>query len=413
MTDIDIVATPPVPMGLARLATIAFRGGDLRPLAADLAARLAGNHRDAAALYDLAIIFQLFGERQKGLAQLAQALSLERVYHRPSPAAAKPLSLLMFAVPGDFMANTPIEFILQDAPVSLHIAYIGPDGSPPSPLPDHDVAFVGIGESTEAKPPLAGLASHLAHWPRPVLNAPLRIADLARERLFRLLAHAPGIAIPATIEAERDTLSSMAEGTVTPGAVLPDTDIYPIIVRPVGSHAGHGLQRLDGPAAATRYLESQPSQRFFLSRFIDYSSPADGLFRKYRVAMIDGEPFLCHMAISSHWMVHYLNAGMTDDAAKRAEEAAAMASFETGFARRHATAFAALHARIGLDYFAIDCAESRDGELLIFEADTAMIIHSMDPPEMFPYKAAQMAKAYAAFEAMLRCAEGHVARPGT
>lgn len=398
-------------MGLARLATIAFRGGDLRPLATDLATKLAGDPRDAAALYDLAIIFQLFGERQKGLAQLAQALSLERVYHHPSPSAeTAPLSLLMFAVPGDFMANTPIEFILQDAPVSLHIAYIGPDGSPPSPLPDHDVAFVGIGESTEANPPLAGLASHLARWPRPVLNPPLRIADLARERLFRVLAHAPGIAIPATIEAERDTLSSMAEGTLTPGAVLPDADTYPIIVRPVGSHAGHGLERLDSPDAVARYLEGQPSRRFFLSRFIDYSSPADDLFRKYRIAVIAGEPFLCHMAISSHWMVHYLNAGMTEDPAKRAEEAAAMASFATDFARRHAAAFEALHKRIGLDYFAIDCAESRDGKLLIFEADTAMIIHSMDPPEMFPYKAAQMAKAYAAFEAMLRRAAAMTAQ---
>jgi len=413
LTDIDIAASRPVPMGLARLATTAFRGGDLRPLAADLAAKLAGNHRDAAALYDLAIIFQLFGEREKGLAQLARALSLERVYHRPSPPAeAEPLSLLMFAVPGDFMANTPIEFILQDAPISLHIAYIGTDGSPPSPLPDHDVAFVGIGESTEAKPPLAGLASHLAQWPRPVLNAPLRIADLARERLFRVLADARGIAIPATVEVDRRTLSSMADGILTPHAALPDADSFPIIVRPVGSHAGHGLERLDGPEAIGRYLEGQPSQRFFLSRFIDYSSPVDGLFRKYRIAIIDGEPFLCHMAISRHWMVHYLNAGMTEDAAKRAEEAAVMSSFKTDFARRHATAFAALHERIGLDYFAVDCAESCDGRLLIFEADTAMIIHSMDPPEMFPYKAAQMSKAYAAFQAMLRRAAGREAKPG-
>ena len=124
--------------------------------------------------------------------------------------------------------------------------------------------------------------------------------------------------------------------------------------------------------------------------------------RKYRIALVDGAPFLCHMAISSHWMVHYLNAGMTEDAGKRAEEARAMADFEADFAKRHATGFAALRERIGLEYFAIDCAESRDGNLLVFEADTAMIIHSMDPPEMFPYKAAQMEKAYAAFQTMLR-----------
>ena len=55
-----------------------------------------------------------------------------------------------------------------------------------------------------------------------------------------------------------------------------------------------------------------------------------------------------------------------------------------------------------LDYFAIDCGELPDGSLLLFEADVAMIVHAMDPPDMFPYKAPQMRKVFAAFTAMLR-----------
>ena len=108
------------------------------------------------------------------------------------------------------------------------------------------------------------------------------------------------------------------------------------------------------------------------------------------------------MAVSGHWMVHYLNAGMTESAARRAEEARAMAQFDHGFARRHAGAFEALHARLGFDYYQIDCAETRDGRLLLFEADAAAIVHLMDPPEMFPYKPAQMRRVFAAFERMLR-----------
>ena len=100
-------------------------------------------------------------------------------------------------------------------------------------------------------------------------------------------------------------------------------------------------------------------------------------------------------------MVHYLNAGMDLDAAKRAEEAAMMATFEQGFAARHAAAFAALHAAFGLDYFAIDCAEDRDGALLLFEADTAMIVHDMDPPDLYLYKPPAMAKLFAAFQALI------------
>ncbi len=84
-----------------------------------------------------------------------------------------------------------------------------------------------------------------------------------------------------------------------------------------------------------------------------------------------------------------------------------MAGFDEGFARRHAAAFAQLQAAIGLDYLVIDCAETPDGRLLLFEADVAMIVHAMDPPDLFPYKGPQMRKVFAAFQAML----ANAARP--
>ncbi|MGH6970728.1 MAG: hypothetical protein ACREEQ_03885, partial [Caulobacteraceae bacterium] len=148
------------------------------------------------------------------------------------------------------------------------------------------------------------------------------------------------------------------------------------------------------------YLGGRTEPTFYVSPFVDYSGP-DGRFRKLRVAMVGGRPFLVHMAISDHWMVHYLNAGMDLDPAKRAEEAEAMATFETGFAARHGAALAAMHRAFGLDYFALDCAEDREGRLLLFEADTAMIVHDMDPPDLYPYKPPAMRKLFAAFQALV------------
>ncbi len=78
-----------------------------------------------------------------------------------------------------------------------------------------------------------------------------------------------------------------------------------------------------------------------------------------------------------------------------------MATFETGFARRHAKAFSALHKRLGFDYYSIDCAETRDGRLLVFEADAAAIVHLMDPPDLFPYKQAPMQRVFEAFRKLL------------
>jgi hypothetical protein len=57
--------------------------------------------------------------------------------------------------------------------------------------------------------------------------------------------------------------------------------------------------------------------------------------------------------------------------------------------------------RIGLDYFTVDCAENKNGELLIFEADNTAVVHNMDSPEVYPYKAPQMRRIFDAFAEML------------
>jgi len=100
---------------------------------------------------------------------------------------------------------------------------------------------------------------------------------------------------------------------------------------------------------------------------------------------------------------------MRESAAKRDEEAQFFANFDDDFARRHAGALSAIATRIGLDYFAIDCAELRDGRLLLFEADIAMIVHAMDPPDVFPYKGPQMRKVFDAFRTYLLHKAGRAA----
>jgi hypothetical protein len=107
------------------------------------------------------------------------------------------------------------------------------------------------------------------------------------------------------------------------------------------------------------------------------------------------------MAIADRWDIWYLNAGMTQSAEKRSEEERFMRDFDYGFAFRHRNALAAVAGRVGLDYFTIDCAENKDGELLIFEADNTAVVHNMDSPEVFPYKPPQMHRIFDAFAAML------------
>lgn len=205
--------------------------------------------------------------------------------------------------------------------------------------------------------------------------------------------------MPPTARLGRDDLASVAEGRADLADYLPGA-AFPIIVRPVGSHGGKGLVRIDEPSGLGACLENEPGPSFYVAPFVDYRS-RDGLYRKYRIAFIEGGPFLCHLAISADWLVHYMNSGMDQDPAKRAEETRAIDEFEGGFMIRHDQALRSLAARIRLDYFVIDCGETGDGALLIFEADNAAAIHDLDLPELYPYRRPQMRRVFDAFEAML------------
>lgn len=388
-------------IGLAKLMRMAFSGVDLAPLGTQLIER-AGSVTGAAggnALMDLSTVLQLRGDRELALAMQSQALEMQQIYSPPTAANQVNIRLLAIMGPGDLMANTPLEFLLENSDVALDILYVAPGLPLPPSLPEHDVLFVAIGESDENIPLLEEIERAIKSWPRPALNMPERIALLSRDSACALLKSAPGIVMPDTVRIDRHVLEQISREELSIVAVLEDGN-FPVIVRPVDSHAGKGLAKLDDVAAIADYLQAMLQDEFYVARFVDYRG-TDGLFRKYRIVLIEGRPFVCHMGISAHWMIHYLNAGMAENAGKRAEEERFMAGFDEGFALRHAGAFRAIYERMGLDYLGIDCGETPDGSLLIFEVDSNMIVHAIDPVDVFPYKQPQMRKVFAAFREML------------
>ena len=391
-------------LGNARLMKMAFDGRDLAPLGADLLNRVAADPGDADALMDLSAIAQLTGDRENGMVFQQLALELRQHFHMPAPSGRQAIRLLALMGTGDFMANTPLDFLLEGSDVALDMVYVGPGLPFPPALPEHDVLFVAVGESEENQPLLHQLAEFLKSMPGPVLNRPEGVAGLSRDGVCEALAGIPGLIMPPSVRIARSELADIAQGRRSAAQWLGDPGL-PMIVRPVDSHAGRGLERIGEAGELNAYLNEYGQDDFFISPFVDYRG-ADGLFRKARVAVIDGRPFAAHMAVSDHWMIHYLNAGMAESAAKREEEAAFMAGFDQGFAARHAEALDAVTRKLGLDYYALDCAETADGRLLIFEADSSMVVHSMDPEDLFPYKKPQMRKVFAAFRDLLAKAAG-------
>lgn len=386
-------------IGFARLTRMAFNGIDLSPLWQRLMAQVADGTADAGCALDLSLIAQLLGERETGLSIQAEALAFHQLYRSPCSAKPPRLRVLALAAAIDMGGNTPIEFLLEESGIELQTLYVVDGMELPEQLPDHDVAIVVASDSEECRGALRTIDRAVASWPRPLLNPPHLIGNLDRDKLHRLLGGIEGLDIPATFDMTRGQLFDVSRSKLSFSDVSVGTQ-FPVIIRPRGSHAGVGLAKLDDANAVDRYLEERPELEFFVSRFVDYASE-DRLFRKYRVAFVEGRPYACHMAIADRWDIWYLNAGMSEDAAKRLEEETFMRTFDTGFARRHRTALTEMAGRVGLDYFTIDCAENKHGELLVFEADNTAVVHNMDSPDLFPYKPPQMRSIFEAFAAML------------
>lgn len=389
-------------IGFAGLWRLELSGLEIARLGPMLEARLARDPRNADAMMDIATlsILTLIPEnRAAAFAMQARALGIKQVFRIPAARQPAALRVLAIASPGDMTAITHLDCLLEGSDVELQMLYARPGVAFPSALPEHDLVFVAAGESPANRPVLAQIARFAGTSAKPVLNVPERILLLSRDSVARMLRTVPGVAMPVTAGIARRELERVARGELPVAAVLED-GAFPIIARPLDSQGGKDLDRLESPAALAAYLRRVPGEAFFISRFVDYSGPG-GYYRKYRVVMAGGRPYACHMAISERWMIHYVNADMDASAWKREEEARFMEGFDSGFALKHALALSAIDRLLGLDYYAIDCAETRAGELLVFEADTAMLVHSMDPADLYPYKQAPMRRIFAAFRALL------------
>ena len=386
-------------IGLSVFAQMIFNQQDLNPAWEVLVEFASQDPPDPGALLNMSMLLQLKGQTEPGLDLQRQALSITRIF-KCVHGDGSGLRVLAIVTSGDFMANTPLDFLLNGSDATVYFVYATAEGDLPEDLPDHDVAFFAIGESTTNYETLMRLAPIAAGWPRPIINhASLNIAALTRDGVCQMCAEIPEILSPSTSLVAREGALAIAEGRA-PLSDFIASGVFPIIIRPLDSHAGQDLEKINSLAELGDYLATRTSETFYITQFVDYSG-RDGLFRKQRIAFIKGKPFISHLAVSEHWMVHYLNASMDEKPERRAEEAAFMDGFDQDFAVRHAKAFEGLYRAFGLEYFGIDCAELPDGRLLLFEADVAMIIHALDSPELYPYKPRAMEKLFNGFMALL------------
>lgn len=242
-----------------------------------------------------------------------------------------------------------------------------------------DVIFNGITDADSSSKAL-GMAMQVIrqHPGVPVLNRPAHVLKTRRDDVAAALAGIPGLIVPETVRitpaSHRDILAALA-------------DMYPAIVRRIGTHGGDSMLLLRSPADAP-LLEriACDGSSYYLIRFVDFRD-ADDLYRKTRLVVVGNSVFARHQLAGDDWNVHAsvrerVMAGRPDLLA--AEERFLQEFAELVFPPL-AGRLAAIRQRLRLDYFSIDCSLRPDGELLLFEANASGNALRQPGLEKFPY----------------------------
>lgn len=378
----------------AALANVHAREGEREAAMIAYRQALLLDPEDAAVHLALSELEQIAGNGDAAARHRLEALSRRRLYCAGTHSESAPLSVLVLAAPGPWTVNAPIDIFVDPERIALHRLYLFDEKIPArDQLPSYDVVFNAIGESQWAQPAIAAAARFVAAEPKPVLNHPRHLAKTARPALGRTLADIQGCVVPPAARIARDLAPPDAADARAIGEIG-----FPLLIRPLDEHGGHGLELLAGAHELGAYLGRFDARFFDVSAFVDYRS-ADGYYRKQRVMFVDGIPYPYHLAVSSDWMIHYLNAPMAEHRWMRDEEERFLAEPRSVFSQWDRT-MPKIASAIGLDYFGLDCAQTPDGGVLVFEADAATWIHSSDPAGVFPYKERYVRRIFEAVEAM-------------
>jgi hypothetical protein len=143
------MAEPPTLIGNSKLATMAMCGHDLAPIWNTLVKRVNVNPQDASALLDLATIAHIQGRPGDRVSLRTRAFELTRIFQLPAAhQTTDAVKVLAFMSCGDYLANMPIEFLLNGSDINLDLVFVAPGQPPPQFLPEHDVAFVAVADQS-------------------------------------------------------------------------------------------------------------------------------------------------------------------------------------------------------------------------------------------------------------------------
>ncbi len=338
------------------------------------------------------------GEPEAALAHQRIAFGRQNLIPKPfrGPSDPVPVLLLVSSTGG----NTPIEKLLDDRVFQTYIVVADfYDGMPR--LPPHRLIVNGIGDADVSAAALIAAESLTAAASVPVLNPPSAVLATGRCQNALRLGALAGVTTPATATFPHALLA----GPDGAAALLRNGFTFPLLLRAPGFHMGRHFVRVDSPEELPAAVAELPGPDLLAMEYLD-ASGHDGLVRKFRVMMVDGELYPLHLAISRNWKIHYFSADMADNRENRAEDAMFLADMPSVLGPKAMAALKSIQAALALDYAGVDFGLNRNGDILLFEANATMVVLHPDEGEQWDYRRPAVERIHAAVHRMLLRAAG-------
>ncbi len=350
------------------------------------------NPKDADSLYWIGGVKQQNGDIEAARIAYARAEKIQPYIRRK--AIKSPPDFRVLALYAPFAGNTPTEFLFKDVAYDVDtVALIGAGEPDVAGIGEVQVVVNLISDADQAEAMLP-LAARLAKtFGKGVVNDPDKIGYTTRDAVAQLLPGIPGCLIPGILRLNAGT--DVSEASLK--TLLPFS--FPLLARPAGTHGGDDFEKLGDCAELAQFLAQNPESAHYVIEYIDYAS-RDGHFRKYRFIFVGEQILPYHLAIGDDWKVHHVTTDMANQPWMQQEEASFLENPAGVFSPANYAALREIRARIGLDYFGIDCGLDGDGNLVVFEVNASMLVHA-DNAE-FPYKDPAVHAIKAAFDEMLR-----------
>jgi hypothetical protein len=378
---------PHNPVGRVNLGNLLAEEGEHAAARAQYAAALTSDPGCAEAHQGMARMLLELGDAAAAEPHFRQGFAGRRsIVRRPHRGEGRAIAVLLLVSARG--GNVPTHHLLDErvfAVTAIHAEFYDPE----EPLPPHDIVFNAIGDADLCAEALTGAERVLARTTAPVINPPALVRATTRSFNAQRLAGVPHMIVPSIRPTSREALREAAELT------------FPLLLRAPGYHTGRHFALVERQADLAGAIAALPPGGLLQIDYLD-ARGGDGMFRKYRVMIIEGRLYPLHLAISADWKVHYFSSGMTQNAAWRAEERAFLEDMAGTLGGVAVGALEAVARRLALDYAGIDFGRAADGRLLFFEANAAMVINPPPPDPLWDYRRAPIGAALDAARQMIR-----------